>query len=295
MDSIIDHYLNNLINYEELIKKTDILIKDIKKKKDVTIIIPIMGRSEQIISVVNSLKESIEKYNLKNYRILFIEHDSSPLNKKIILDTLSDYVFIPKNINDEFNKSLCMNIGSLLVKSKYFLFHDVDIIVKNNFFKNIFLNLKNNKVLHCMSNRRVVYTGEDKSEEIKNKTVNIDNFSDGPYSIFENLDGYRLGTSGATGGSIFIKSDLFYKIGGYDDSFFSGYSLEDYFFWLKVELFEKIVSCDDPKIIIFHLHHSNSERLIPNDQEKILSLFLNSTVSNQLDYVKLKSKNFKIK
>jgi predicted glycosyltransferase involved in capsule biosynthesis len=289
-------YQDNIINYDTVIDNAIINILNKNDDTDVSIIVPIMGRENQIRPLVNSFKESFKYYKEKKYSLTFVEHDENPNNQNTIKSTGSNYIFIKRENNERFNKCLCMNVGALIIKANYFLFHDVDIVVKKDFLKNIFLNfgrINNDKVLHCLSEKRVVYLNAEKSGLVRNKNLNVDDIDNiAPYSEPEPKE-IMYGNYGAPGGSIIIKSDLFFKIGGYDDSFFSGYSPEDDFFWRKIELFEKINGCDDPKNILFHLHHEPLHHTRMAIHELIKSIFLNSDKKLKMEYINLKSKNLK--
>jgi hypothetical protein len=288
---------NNFLDYDQIIKTCYIDVKNFDDDNDIAIVIPIMNRENQVNVLIDNLNESINYYNKKKYRIIFIEHDIEPKNKDSVMSKKCDYIFIPKKNGDErFNKCLCMNLGALLVKSKYYIFHDVDLVVKKDFFKNIFINLKrigDDSVIHCFTNRRVIYLNKDISEMVRNKTLDIHTINEineyNPYSPYPIM----YGGVGAPGGSIFINSELFFKVGGYDDNIFNGYSPEDDFFWKKIEIFKKINSCDDPINEVFHLFHNSLQYTKLEIHEKIKNKFASSDLEKKLKYIELKSKYFK--
>ncbi len=292
-------YKNNIIDYKTIIGNSEIIIKNSNQidNIDISIVIPIMGRGNQIKPLTKSFRNSFKQLKNKKYSLTFVEHDETPNNKNLITSTGANYIFIKREPGERFNKCLAMNVGSLIIKSKYYLFHDVDLLVKNDFFKNIFLNLErmdNNKVLHPISNKRVIYLNNEKSEMVRNNIIDINEINDDdikPYEKFIHKD-IMYGNIGAPGGSMFISSELFFKVGGYDDSFFSGYSPEDDFFWRKVETFEKINSCNDPKNEVFHLYHEPLHFTTLPIHEIIKSNFINSNLQTKLKYITLKSKNF---
>lgn len=287
--------LNNFINYNDIIEKLSINIKNIEIKKDITVIIPIMGRENQIQTICEHFMESINFFPEKTYRIIFVENDVYPKNKDKIESCNCDYVFLEKNENKRFNKCLCMNIGALLVDSEYYLFHDVDLVVKKDFFKNVFLNMiknNNHKVLHCLSDRRVVYLNNEKSEMVRSNILDINTISQiEPYSLNSNFE-IMYGNIGAPGGSIIIHNKLFKQVGGYDDNIFDGYSPEDDFFWRKVEVLHKIDSCNEPKNELFHLHHDSLQFTKLPIHEQIKNEFILLPQEAKLNYINLKSKNF---
>lgn len=291
-------YLDNKIDYDEIIDKSFIKIKKCSYSIDVTIIIPVFGRSEQIRPLVDHLKNAMVYYNKPRYRIVFVEHDIDKKNMELILSNNCDYIFIEKKIEERFNKCLCMNIGALLCKSKYFIFHDVDLVVGKFFFKNIFKNIKKNKndnVIHCLTNRQVIYLGDEKSQQVREKKININEITEIAQFSGENPTGVMHGNYGAPGGSIFLKSNFFYMVGGYDDSFFTGYSPEDAFFWNKIESFGPILGCDNPENKIFHLSHEHLSYTKMQEHEDLIKFFINLDSISKMEYIKLKSKHLKYK
>lgn len=240
----------------------DVFYKEIKKKKpfkkfDISVIIPVRGRIDFVDASLSHLKSAIEKTNLK-INITIVEHSINREYYEICKSYGIGYYWI-NSLENKFNKCLCHNIGALLNKnSKYFLFHDLDCLVYDNFFLNLMEN-KESKKSECLQtffNRRVLYLNEQQTQNILNKEININDI---------NLEEVREGDYGAPGGSIFVNKELFFNVGGYDPELFYGWSPEDIFFWNKVETLEKIHSVDNPKNELLHLYHeiqSNNDSLI---------------------------------
>ena len=238
------------------------LYQKIKRKKEnkkywLTIIIPVRGRIEFLPLLLSSLKKSIDNYNRK-INIVVVEESKTPQHKEECKKNNVDYFFIESDKN-YFNKFLCHNIGAMLYKnSEYFLFHDLDCLVKVDFIKNIFENIEK-KGINCVQTfdkRRVLYFNEEQTEKIKKGEVEINEINDSDLNV---------GDCCAPGGSILIKNKLFFDIGGYDPEIFYGWSPEDKFFWEKVETLEPIGICDNPKNEIYHMYHetqfTNKEQL----------------------------------
>jgi len=268
----------------------DVFYREIKKKKpnkkfDVSIIIPVRGRIDFIDISLSHLKSAIEKTNLK-INITIIEHS----NNKEYYETCKvngiSYYWI-NSLENKFNKCLCHNIGALLNKnSNYFLFHDLDCLVYDNFFLNLMEN-KESKKSECLQtfyNRRVLYLNEQQTQKLLNNEISINDI---------NLNEVKEGDYGAPGGSIFVNKDLFFNIGGYDPELFYGWSPEDIFFWNKVEVIEKIHSVDNPKNELLHLHHeiqSNSDSLVLEELyeniKKLGDVVLNDIVKYKSEILK---------
>jgi hypothetical protein len=272
----------------------DRIYQKIRKKKPnkkywLTIIIPVRGRIEFLTPLVTSLKKSINKCERK-INMVVVEESKTSQHKETCKKNNIDYFFIETD-NFYFNKSLCNNSGAMLFKnSEYFLFQDLDCLVKENFIINIIENLKNKEIkcLQTFDKRRVLYFDEEQTEKIKNGEIEINGVDD---------SSLKEGDCCAPGGSIFIKNTLFFEVGGYDPELFYGWSPEDLFFWDKVETIESIGICDKPKNEIYHMYHKpqhlNVEQ-VNNSEEKRL-LYESITKENISEIIKIKKnilKNF---
>lgn len=292
-------YLENKKDYSTIINNAIIDIQnnnDKKNKFDVTVIFPIMGRSNQIKVLTKYFRRALFFHKEKSYNVFFVEHDVEPKNRNIIKSSGCNYIFIKREEGERFNKCLAMNIGALINNSDYFLFHDVDLIVKKDFFKNIFINLektKNKNILHCLTKKNLIIVNDEKSEMIRNGDIDIENVLDiEPFNANNiGVHGFMYGNPGAPGGSMFIKSELFFKVGGYDDSFFNGYSAEDDFFWKKINLFYPINSCDNPENWVFHLSHEVLSHTLIDNHNLLNDTFQNLDDKSKKEYIELKSKN----
>jgi hypothetical protein len=258
-------------------------IKKDEQKIDVSIIIPIKGRVSQLQTSLYFLQREISRSSLV-IKIVVVENDTSPLNKDNSERLNVDYIFIKGNT---FNKCLCHNIGSFLHNSDYVMFHDVDLVVPELFFKNLFENLKQKKALQCFHNRRVIYLDQSLSEIVnREKSISGINLSD---------PRVREGKVGAPGGSLIIERNLFEKIGGFDPNFFCGYSIEDGFFWKKLEVFTSVSGCDNPIIEMLHLWHEPLHSTNPNIRRDhvIYDLFVNFNEDQKISFLNIASIDYK--
>ena len=244
--------------YQKIIRKKP------NKKYWLTIIIPVRGRVEFLTPLIVSLKKSICNYNRK-VNIIVVEESKTSQHKEICKINNVDYFFIESD-NFYFNKSLCNNSGAILYKnSEYFLFHDLDCLVKDDFIKNIFENIEKKGVncIQTFNRRRVLYYNEEQTEKIINGEIQINEIDDSDL---------KVGDCCAPGGSILIKNSLFFEVGGYDPELFYGWSPEDLFFWDKIESMGSIGITDNPKNEIYHMYHKpqnlNKEQMV-NSEEKL--------------------------
>jgi hypothetical protein len=288
---IIEVYEKNKINYEDIRNLCEFNIVN-NENVDVSIIIPVKGREDFNDPLTKSLISAMEFYKEKKYSITFVEHSEFPSHKKLC-EGKTNHIWIKKHKEEPFNKCLAMNVGFLFSnKSLFYLFHDVDLLVKKDFFYDIFRNLSrvgDNCVLQSFGGRKVAVMNQELSESVINNIERINTLNIGsPECVYS--------TPGAPGGSIFISHDNLYKLGGFDAEFFHSYSFEDAFFYHKAELMVRIQGCDFPWIDVFHMEHPRKNGADNPDIRN--HKFLNDSFMRMLHEDKIKiiihiSNNFK--
>lgn len=219
----------------------------IKNKYDIVTIIPFRNRSWHLEKTMSSLLESSKKLR-KKIGFVIIEDSQNMLfdaSKYSKNKNVHYYWIDSKGII--FNKCFCHNIGAGLSDSTYLHFHDCDLIVPDNFYKVLYSELEKNPAVQCFSGRRVLYMDEP-STKYYYQTESLAHLETSPDSI-------RPGVPGAPGGSIALSRNIFDSVGGFDPHFFWAYSIEDRFFWEKVETLNRFTTLDDPKIDLYHLWH----------------------------------------
>lgn len=238
---------NKLNYYLPLLKKKE------PKKFFISVIIPVMGRIEFLVPLVNSLNSAIKKSGNK-INITIVEHSSEELFRKPCKNLNINYHWIKKEKYEPFNKSLCHNVGAILNKqSDNFLFHDLDCLVYDDFFINVINKInRNDLVFQTFKNRRLLYLSDDLTKKIIIGDISVNEIK----TDDENL---IMGDEGAPGGSICVNRELFINVGGFDPELFFGYSPEDLFFWNKIECFVKITSTNNEMLHMSHerLHETN--------------------------------------
>lgn len=298
---IIELLEGKKICYENL-NKYDMHKNVSKEYRDINVIIGIRDRKSFLPVCIQYLKEAIKKSNFK-VKITIVEHNDTPQYSSIckILDV--DYVFVSNEaikLGEIFNRSFCFNVGYLLtVPSTWYLFHDIDILVDNNFFKDISVYIdKNPKWLQTYTKKRVLLLNKEVTTAIVNNpnTINLGA-----------IKGYKEAFSGSTGGSILVRNDVFLDAGGFDPEFFYGYGPEDSFFWSKLEVNNKPVDimydhfqgggvfADDPAIELYHMHHRPMYYSNPNEwiMLKIRESFWNYTYDEKIKIIQEKNKILK--
>ncbi len=288
---IIEIYERNKINYESIkqISEFNMVNTD---EVDVSVIIPVMGRENFNKPLVDHLLSAMEFFKDKTYSITFVEHSENSTHRDLCKDK-TNHIWIRKGVGAFFNKCLAMNVGALFSnKAKYYLFHDIDLLVDPKFFHNIFLNLSKipaGSGLQAFGGRKVVVMSKDLTDLILRNRLKLDDVNIGgdmaPYS-----------TPGAPGGSIFMSHDSFYRVGGFDPEFFHSYSCEDAFFYHKVEVTLGMKGCDDPVVEVFHMDHprtngaDNPDRHIQN---RINAGFIGMNSEDKTNFITHLSNNLK--
>ncbi len=289
--NIKEIYESRKINYDSVKKSCEFNIID-DRDVDVSVIIPVKGRENFNLPLVDHLLKSMEEFKEKTYSITFVEHNDVTTHKEICKDK-TNHIWIRKNLGEYFNKCLAMNVGALFSnKAKYYLFHDIDLLVTKSFFSDLFSNLKNfpsGSALQAFGGRKVVVMNNDLTMRILSGRTAIDSVVPGsaesPYS-----------TPGAPGGSIFISSDSFYKIGGFDAEFFHSYSCEDAFFYHKAEFIVGMGGCNAPLIESFHMDHprtNGSDNPDMGMQNRIYMWFKNMSPRDKEEFIYHMAKNIK--
>lgn len=241
------------INSVSELKKTEVTdlykyksIEVIEEEFDLVTVIPFRGRYKHLEKTIESLIKSYKGCNFK-FGILVIENSQVSIASSII-DNFDNVNYRWMDSSGKiFNKCVCHNVGSAILNTKYLHFHDCDLIVPDNFYEELYKSLVKNKAVQAFAGRRVHYIDEKNTKYFFSGR----NISD----IIKNEETYKSGTYGAPGGSIAIEKELFDSVGGFDSHLFWAYSIEDNFFWRKIEKYKKIESLDNPAIELYHLWH----------------------------------------
>lgn len=243
--NIFEYYQSNKITYN----KGSLQMKMLNTNEvDVSIIIPVMNRESFNKPLTEHLLSAIKKHPSRTFSITFVEHSTSPKHDVLCTGNVN-HIWSPSG-NGIFNKCYAFNLGALFSnKCKYYMFHDIDIIMQDDFFDKLFQNLEHHKTsIQCFNGRRVVYLDDDTTNRVINKSIDINKI------VIDNVK-VKPATPGAPGGSIFMKYEDFYKVGGFDAEFFWGYSCEDAFFYNKVDMTSGMNSANSPIIELFHMMH----------------------------------------
>tara|TARA_R110000803_G_scaffold188348_1_gene250740 strand:- start:3338 stop:4225 length:888 start_codon:yes stop_codon:yes gene_type:complete len=259
---LIEILKSNRIDYEQLKNESVVNLITDDSNYYINIIIGFRGRTEFIQPMVDSFNESIKYYNNisdKKVCLTFVEHDDEPKHLEL-LDKVN-YIWSKGNVSEFYNRSFAYNFGVRYSnKSKYYILHDLDILVKPNYIEELVTNL-NNDTVQCMQsygNRHVWYMSEQLTSKFLNKEITIDDINR------DNTEIIPPQQKGSKGGSVIITKKLFDDVGGFDPELFWGYAAEDQMFWAKVDSIVPISYADNPPIDIFHMWHPPTDSTNPN-------------------------------
>lgn len=302
INNIFEAIEKNNFSYEQIRKKSCIsLICD--SEFDVNVIIGFKGRSEFLLPIIESFKKSFlyheNKFvlpeNKKSFCLSFVEHSEYQKNKSF-LEGIVNYLWTPGNITEQYSRSFAYNFGvKYSNKAKYYLLHDVDILVKENFFEELFKNLNESKCIQTYGKRRVLYLSKELTKRVIEKEININDLNENSEGV--NLPMYAgMPAYGSKGGSIFVERDLYYEVGGFDPQIFFGYAAEDQMFWDKiVTAIGEINYSDNPSIDIFHMWHppTNMTNPLIYEMEDYMLQFRKMSKKERFKFLNLQKDNFK--
>ena len=252
----------------------DNVIFNIKKNKvKINVVLPYKGRLRSLLTTIKSFENNITE---EEYTLTVVEYSE----KRTFDDDVNfNYIWIPSKSN-EFNKSICLNLGVISVESEMVLLHDIDLFVEPNFLNYVLENFEPNtkSVLQCFSIGGLIDLNSHNTEKLQ-ELGNI-NFLDGSefISVYKHMPPF---------GSLLTEKNTMMEIGGFDDNIFENWGAEDDVFKLKFESYfnKKYVSCKTPEVVVFHQNHDVLEKNIKNEKnheylrdldDKFKKIFINN-------------------
>ena len=286
MNELISILNSNNLDYNKIKENSLFRIFD-NDEVDINFIIPVKNRVSFAKPLYKSFLAAKANSNLK-IAYTMVEISEANEHQAFCEENEINYVWVKTNY-ELFNKCIGLNVGALFtVKSKSFLFHDIDCLIQSDFFIKLEQNLitKNAEAIQCFHGRRVLYLDNGLTNFVINESINVNDLCLGKegISLPQNI--------GAPGGSIYVTSDLFFKVGGFESEFFVANAPEDAFFWDKVDTISKMHVCDDPEIDIFHMNHIATHNTNPHIFEmlKILNMYRDYSKEEKINYINVKSK-----
>lgn len=253
--NLIKEIDNQLIDYDKIKSNSIFKIQNNKEEYDLNFIITVRDRINFKEPLFEAFVKACEKVDRK-IAYTVVEHSQRPDHSKYCKNNNINYIFIPAEQDELFNKCLAYNFGALFsVKAKYHLFHDIDILMQSSFFEDIFTYIDRDvKALQCYTGRRVINCNVEMTVKLIKGEVDVDVLDENTYGVdYPRFNGKV--SLGSTGGSILVENNLFEEIGGFDPELFKAYSAEDQFFWNKILTHTDIEYADNPAIELFHMWH----------------------------------------
>lgn len=285
-DEFYKYFEEHKINYGEVIKSCQYIIKPTPQAIHINIFLAVKGREEHLKTCLRYLKASLKNSPI-NYRVTILENDSTPLHKNIAEANNCDHLFIPlsaSNSNNLIAKSLLWNVGFILApKTDWYLLYDIDMLVDDNFFVILNSYLKDMKdgFIQPYQKRRTLNITPESSAFMMNCN-RIINFGDITC---------EAALPGSTGGILGVHHDSFINAGGFDPELFYGYAHEDSAFWLKLEcIHPEIIYANNPPIDIYHLWHTHQKSMNQNFSmlERLYRTLFLWEQENKMKYIELK-------
>lgn len=291
-DELMFEYLKDMcnkltINFSNLNYYSSI----VKKEGLISIIVPVKDRDENLVCLLDNLIDVMSKKGNNNYIINIIEYNNTKY-KQLCHDKQVNYISLMCECYI-FNKCLCFNFCYKLLEKenvnyKYLLLHDVDCLVGYNFFEEIFKCDYDNNFIQPYKDSRVLICDENISkkirEEYKNKNINE--------CINENTQGIKEAIKGSSGGTIFLKKEMFECVGGLDYYYFSEYGMEDLMFFSKLILHYKKEHCNNIESNIYHLYHKSKVFTENKQKDMFCDMFLLLSEKKKKELVKIMSEYF---
>lgn len=291
----------SIFDYEKIKSESVMFLNDVAEECLINFILTARGRMNFTEPMYRSFKEaseSFEKLGLGRVCFTIVEHSEIPEHSKFYRNKKTNYVFINAKPGEQFNKCLSYNIGALCCPpSKYYIFHDIDILIKRDFFERVFANVERADVraLQCYTKRRVLNCDVSVTQRLLSHELDVNSLNEGSEGV--NLPMFNGEPSlGSKGGSILIERGLFFESGGYDPEIFRAYSAEDNFFWEKISALTKIGYADDPEVETFHMWHEPQFGKNPflYEMEMDYLAFKNLTIENKKRFIAEKRKLFSV-
>lgn len=242
---------------------------------DIRVVIPVQHRLEHYSTLFSQWERAIKRTSL-SVGIIIVEAGTEPTSA---LSTylpsrfpFLEYVFFENSWpSGFFPKSLLMNLAFLHRNtSKYYLFHDFELLVPEDFLLRIESTLKQQPDLMWAQpyrGKQVCYLdeGTTQSTVLWLKTHSY---------IHPSAAVLCKNRAGSTGGSILVSKQAFESVGGFDSDLFWGYGPEDLFFWSKLSTLAPPFFMED--LQLYHLHHPSllsTNLLYIENQVRLLETF----------------------
>lgn len=292
MIDLSNEIIKNKIDYEKIKEKKSFFHLNDNQDCFINVIIGCRGRQEFLKPLTDSFISAIDNYKEQKICLNILEHNTFPQHLKFCKNNNINYIWTEGNVSEQYSRSFAYNFGvKFSNKAKYYLLHDLDILVKKNFFYELIENLKNFKCVQSYGGKRVLYMNNELTDKVIKKILDYNSFNEKYLGVSLPMFNGKPAL-GSKGGSILIEKELFDEVGGFDPEIFWGYAAEDQFFWEKVLQVSEIGYADKPLIDMFHMWHPPSHASNPDlmKMESFWIAFKNMTKEDKLKIIELKKK-----
>lgn len=304
LDFLKKKLIDSTVNYKSiLLHNENYFFKD---EVDISIIIGVKERTKLLYKCLDYINYAKKQTDLK-IGVTVVQHDRFASARLNCIERGASYIFMPIENFDTgglFSQPLCFNVGFLSnKKAKLYIFHDCDLLYPHDFFKIFEKNYfkKDLKWMQSYFGKSFYLINKRESKKILdlNGIANL-------YRVEHCIKGHPI----AVGGSIIVDGETFEKVGGYDPELFFGWSQSSEFFWTKLLCTHKeinaVTSChqyekdtnfaypNNPPLMLYHLHHEESENPFWGNMHEIYKSFSYFTYEEKMDYIQTKNKLFKL-
>ncbi|MFD3971821.1 glycosyltransferase [Streptomyces cyaneofuscatus] len=204
------------------------------------------GRVRNLAAVLNALAD--QSHPRERYRVVVVESDSRPRWRELFADACDSYVFAPDH--GRFNKSWTVNVGVVhgARPAELVCVLDGDILVDRDFIARAVERFARPGTQAHWPFEDMLFLDPDSSA----RAVRTRCLDGAPGPDQDRLRGVLLRRP--PGGCVWLREDLFTRIGGMDERF-CGWGGEDQDFVWRAERYGPMDRHGDPLV---HLHHDRA-------------------------------------
>ncbi|MFN4150143.1 MAG: glycosyltransferase family 2 protein, partial [Candidatus Sericytochromatia bacterium] len=196
---------------------------------DVSVIIVTFNSEKYILTCIKSI---LEQTNKLKYEIIVVDNNSEDNTVQILKNNYPNVIVIENKVNYGFAKA--NNIGIKKSKSKYLFLLNPDTILINNVISILYSFMEKEKNIDVSCCGATIFNDDNTLQESFGKFPSLKQvlFEFGLKSIFPNFYNEHFSTGFKNykfqlrevehiiGAGMFIRKDLFNKIGYFDEDFF---------------------------------------------------------------------------
>jgi hypothetical protein len=225
-----------------------------------------------------------------NYEIIFVDNASSDGSIEYVKEKFGSHPKLKLVVNDEnYGFALGNNIGARHASGKYLVFLNVDTIVDSSWLKELVSVMETDPLVGAAQCKLLLM---DNPKLIDSVGHYIDWFGiafvrgykeedQGQYDRVEEV-------FGATGAALIVRTDIFKKLGGFDEDFFMLFEEDDLCWRIWIAGYKVLYI---PRAIVFHKSgalrskEGNYKNLFFSRRNRITSLLKNYSTKNLIRFL----------